>query len=510
MRRFSRAAGLELVVSRGRAEEAPGWARVARTASPPARPSERCAACLGLRLDAAGAAARDLGFARFSTTLTVSPYQRHDLIARGGRGRGRRARRRLRLPGRPRPLPRQLRREPPPRALPPAVLRLRRQQVGGLARAPRAARRRTRRERRDRRGLAPRPTSTTSCPTELIAQTPAEPRDASRLLVARARDAARSRTASSPSCPSLLRAGDVLVRNDTRVFPARSFFHRATGGRIEVLFLLRADRRRRRRSERWEALLRGRPRRGGGARERGPGAGVAAALHRAAGRRPLGGREPRAGEPVLRAAGRRRRDAAAAVHHDAAGRPRALPDDVRPRARLGRGAHRRPALHAGARRGAAPPPASTVGERDAARRPRAPSSRCRRSRSRPARCTASRSRWTAAVWARLCAARRGRPPHRRRRHDVAARAGAPARSPDGAGRTAPTACSRRAPACSSAPGFEFRMVDGLRDQLPPAAHEPAGAGDGLLRRRGDAAPSTATPWRERYRFYSFGDAMLAL
>ena len=30
---------------------------------------------------------------------------------------------------------------------------------------------------------------------------------------------------------------------------------------------------------------------------------------------------------------------------------------------------------------------------------------------------------------------------------------------------------------------------------------------GVGRRR---APPTATPWRERYRFYSFGDAMLAL
>jgi hypothetical protein len=47
-------------------------------------PAERCAACLGLRLGAAGAAARALGFTRFSTTLTVSPYQRHDLIAAAG------------------------------------------------------------------------------------------------------------------------------------------------------------------------------------------------------------------------------------------------------------------------------------------------------------------------------------------------------------------------------------------------------------------------------------------
>ena len=35
-------------------------------------------------MDAAGAAARALGFTRFSTTLTVSPYQRHDLIAAAG------------------------------------------------------------------------------------------------------------------------------------------------------------------------------------------------------------------------------------------------------------------------------------------------------------------------------------------------------------------------------------------------------------------------------------------
>ena len=60
--------------------------------------------------------------------------------------------------------------------------------------------------------------------------------------------------------PGLLREGDVLVRNDTRVFPARSFFRRATGGRIEVLFLrplaAPGD------GEPWEALVRGRPRPG--------------------------------------------------------------------------------------------------------------------------------------------------------------------------------------------------------------------------------------------------------
>ena len=95
-------------------------------------------------------------------------------------------------------------------------------------------------------------------PDELIAQTPAEPRDASRLLVARRAGGALEDRAFN-ELPSLLRAGDVLVRNDTRVFPARSFFHRATGGRIEVLFLY-ALTRPGDASERWEALLRGRPR----------------------------------------------------------------------------------------------------------------------------------------------------------------------------------------------------------------------------------------------------------
>ncbi len=82
MRRFGRAAGLELVVPES-GKEAAGWAEW-RERLTAAQPEERCAACLGLRLGAAGEAARDLGFARFSTTLTVSPYQRHDLIVAAG------------------------------------------------------------------------------------------------------------------------------------------------------------------------------------------------------------------------------------------------------------------------------------------------------------------------------------------------------------------------------------------------------------------------------------------
>jgi predicted adenine nucleotide alpha hydrolase (AANH) superfamily ATPase len=82
MRRFSRAAGLELVVdeSPGEAGAWNAWAASLGAATP----DERCAGCLGLRLRAAAAAAARLGVGRFGTTLSVSPYQRHDLIEAAG------------------------------------------------------------------------------------------------------------------------------------------------------------------------------------------------------------------------------------------------------------------------------------------------------------------------------------------------------------------------------------------------------------------------------------------
>jgi S-adenosylmethionine:tRNA ribosyltransferase-isomerase len=112
-------------------------------------------------------------------------------------------------------------------------------------------------------------------PEELVAQAPAEPRDASRVLVCRRPDGRPDDRVFS-DLPVLLREGDVLVRNDTRVFPARTFFRRATGGRIEVLFLRPSSaaedgvgngaRDAAAASggpvEVWEALLRGRPRDG--------------------------------------------------------------------------------------------------------------------------------------------------------------------------------------------------------------------------------------------------------
>jgi len=78
-----------------------------------------------------------------------------------------------------------------------------------------------------------------SLPPELIAQTPIEPRDHSRLMVLDRR--ARS---IGPrhffDLPGLLRPGDVLVFNDSRVIPARLEARKAgTGGRIELLLLQR-------------------------------------------------------------------------------------------------------------------------------------------------------------------------------------------------------------------------------------------------------------------------------
>ena len=57
-------------------------------------------------------------------------------------------------------------------------------------------------------------------PSELIAQHPAPTRDGSRLLVADRRTGTRSHQHFS-DLPQLLRAGDVLVMNNSRVIPAR-------------------------------------------------------------------------------------------------------------------------------------------------------------------------------------------------------------------------------------------------------------------------------------------------
>jgi len=85
---------------------------------------------------------------------------------------------------------------------------------------------------------------------ERIAQTPVEPRDAARLLVDRGSAAPEHRHVRD--LPELLRIGDVVVVNETKVIPARLRLRRATGGASEVLLLEPRDAARRV----WEALVR--------------------------------------------------------------------------------------------------------------------------------------------------------------------------------------------------------------------------------------------------------------
>ena len=75
-------------------------------------------------------------------------------------------------------------------------------------------------------------------PQELIAQRPAERRDDSRLLVYERRSGA-VRHRRFAELPSELREGDLVVVNDTRVVPARISVTRAGGGAGEVLLLER-------------------------------------------------------------------------------------------------------------------------------------------------------------------------------------------------------------------------------------------------------------------------------
>jgi S-adenosylmethionine:tRNA ribosyltransferase-isomerase len=72
-------------------------------------------------------------------------------------------------------------------------------------------------------------------PPELIAQQPAERRDGSRLLVYRRR-AGEIEHRSFAELPDLL-SGELVVVNDTRVVPARLRLLRSTGGRVEILLL---------------------------------------------------------------------------------------------------------------------------------------------------------------------------------------------------------------------------------------------------------------------------------
>jgi S-adenosylmethionine:tRNA ribosyltransferase-isomerase len=73
-------------------------------------------------------------------------------------------------------------------------------------------------------------------PDDLIAQSPADPRDASRLMVV---DVRRGTIAHHTfrDLPRFLLPGDALVLNETKVMPARLEAKKPTGGEVELLFL---------------------------------------------------------------------------------------------------------------------------------------------------------------------------------------------------------------------------------------------------------------------------------
>jgi S-adenosylmethionine:tRNA ribosyltransferase-isomerase len=89
-------------------------------------------------------------------------------------------------------------------------------------------------------------------PPEFIGQRPAEPRDASRLMVLDRASGAITH-AHFRDIGRFLRAGDLLILNNTRVIPARLFGRKdRTGGKVELLLLKRLAPRT------WEALIGGR------------------------------------------------------------------------------------------------------------------------------------------------------------------------------------------------------------------------------------------------------------
>ncbi len=90
-------------------------------------------------------------------------------------------------------------------------------------------------------------------PESYIAQQPAEPRDSSRLMVLHRADG-RIEHRIFREIGDYLRAGDLLVANDSRVIPARLHGRKPTGGEVEVFLLRQRDEE----DKVWECLVRGR------------------------------------------------------------------------------------------------------------------------------------------------------------------------------------------------------------------------------------------------------------
>ena len=333
-------------------------------------------------------------------------------------------------------------------------------------------------------------------PPELIAQAPVRPRDAARLLLVDRRPVARdggARPAGSaaarrpPGAQRHPRAADPLLR------PSRRGGGRGHAGR--------ADRRRRlvgagparqaaaaRRSRSswrpgsWPRSPARTRRAGCGSASRSPATALLAAI-RASGCHAAAALHPpaeRGGDP-----------------HDRA----RLPDRVRPPRRCRRGADGLAASDRRAARRGWMPPASSAASSPCMSAP-APSPRSRPRTPPSTACTPNGARF-----------RTPRPRRSRRRAPAAA----------GSSRSAPPSCAPwrvradadGAVACRCARDAPVRHpwlpLPGRRpaaDQLPPAAQHAVHAGRGLRRPRADPGAPMPTPSRERFRFFSYGDACL--
>lgn len=91
-------------------------------------------------------------------------------------------------------------------------------------------------------------------PKELIAQHALTSRRDARLLVLDRPTGGITHSHFS-RCAEHFRPGDLLVLNDTKVLPARFFAQKETGGKIELLLLRRIDRKAPSQSEEWEVLV---------------------------------------------------------------------------------------------------------------------------------------------------------------------------------------------------------------------------------------------------------------
>ena len=302
-------------------------------------------------------------------------------------------------------------------------------------------------------------------PSELIAQHPAERRDASRLLVYdRASGAVRHRTFAE--LPDEL-SGELAVVNDTRVVPARIRIEQPKG---EVLLLEHEG------DGEWLALARPTRRLQGGRPATGRSS-CSSTSARAAGGVRLDG-EPDGEAPLP------------PYITEPLADPAPLPDGLRGRGRLGRRSDGRAPLHAGAaRRGST---SSASRSTSASTR----SARSRRSTLEAHELHGERYAVRPEAWERIEAAER-----------VLAVGTTTVRVLETVAQA--TACCRAGRRLFVTPGFEFRRVDALLTNfhLPRStllALVMAFAGIEETRRLYRLAVE------ERYRFYSFGDAMLIL